>query len=97
MKFITICRKGRLVIFISIFFLIELSSYASPLTATRGKLKNCYIHTKATTRALDVQKKTIGFDYKTKSECEKMRRILSDNFDPKNIVKSEARMDWRGK
>lgn len=61
------------------------------------KPANCFIHTKSTTKTQEVEEKSLSFKVKNKAECKKMRKILSDNFDPVHIQKSEARMEWKGK
>ncbi len=70
-------------------------STKAPLTEFRNK--NCHIQITTTTKNDGERISTRRFNFDTKSECEKMNRILSDNMNPSEIVKVETKFEWSGK
>lgn len=78
-------------------FLINISIAQIPKEALLPtKPKNCFITITSTLKTGEVQKNTRKFFYKSKDKCEKMNRILSDNFSPRQVTKVSTNMEWKG-
>jgi hypothetical protein len=60
------------------------------------KPKNCYITVSSYLKTGETQKSTRRFFYKSKEKCEKMNRILSENFSPREVTKVKTTMEWKG-
>lgn len=73
--------------------LIGIGVFAAPLIPE----ENCFITTTTEYKDGDIRSKTNSFYFKTKAECLKSKKLLSENFNPQKIKKVAAKLEWRGK
>ena len=66
---------------------------------TRPQLpsKNCFITTTTEYKDGEIKSKTNSFSFKTKEQCLKTKKLLSENFAPQKIKKVTAKVEWSGK
>ncbi len=89
---------GKVQVFIGSLF-ISLAMTDAVLAADLGSTpsSNCFITTTTEYKDGDTQTMTQAFLFKTKKECERTKKTLSQNFDPSRIKKVTAKAEWRGK
>ncbi len=77
--------------------MISWSTMAQVPAATKVKPKNCHIQVTTLEKTGETRVATRRFFYKSKDQCEKMNRILSDNMNPAEIVSVETKLQWSEK
>lgn len=98
-----ILMKTALVFFGALIFssaTLAAPSSSRPPVATLPALviakENCVIVSYSKYKNGDKKEDTKAFNFKTKAECVNMKKILSDNFSPREIKTVSAVMTWRG-
>lgn len=74
-----------------------LSNSALAVEVALPAVDNCFITTTTEYKDGDVKQMTQAFFFKSKKDCEKSKKTLSQNFDPRRIKKVTGKLDWRGK
>ena len=87
---------SKLVLRYQLVIILLFCSSVSALTPTTYS-KNCFVITKTIYKNGEISSKTSSFNFNTEAECQKMRKLLSDNFDPQKINKVSAKYEWRMK
>ncbi len=83
--------KALIIIFVSC--LIGAGTSANPIIPK----ENCFVTTTTEYKDGDIKSRTSSFYFKTKVECLKSKKLLSENFNPQKIKKVSAKMEWSGK
>lgn len=88
--------KKLVVLSLSIFYIQNL--YAQSIIPAHLKTpKNCFIQVTTLYKLGETKVSTHSFFYSAKNKCEKMNRILSENFSPSEVKNVETKMEWSGK
>lgn len=74
-------------------YLMTIDAEAAPVFPS----ENCIITTVTEYKDGEKRSKTNSFYFKQKAKCLRTRKLLSENFSPREIKKVTSKMDWRGK